>query len=94
MNYQEYITIDANKPGGKPCVRGLRITVYEVLDYLASDMGFCGGAQLTKVFKLPTLMNFSGKVFSQKAHPQRSKPLKRFTAFCRAQVTGLKPRCE
>ncbi len=40
MNYQEYITIDANKPGGKPCVRGLRITVYdyEVLDYLASDM--------------------------------------------------------
>lgn len=24
--------------GGKPCVRGLRITVYEVLEYLASDM--------------------------------------------------------
>ena len=38
MNYQDYITIDPNKRGGKPCVRGLRITVYEVLDYLASDM--------------------------------------------------------
>ena len=38
MNYQDYITIDANKRGGKPCVRGLRITVYEVLEYLASDM--------------------------------------------------------
>ncbi|HEV8188230.1 MAG TPA: DUF433 domain-containing protein [Pyrinomonadaceae bacterium] len=38
MNYQEYITIDPNKRGGKPCVRDLRITVYEVLEYLASDM--------------------------------------------------------
>lgn len=38
MNYHNYITIDPNKRGGKPCVRGLRITVYEVLDYLASDM--------------------------------------------------------
>lgn len=38
MNYRDYITIDPNKRGGKPCVRGLRITVYEVLDYLASDM--------------------------------------------------------
>ncbi len=38
MDYHDYITIDPNKRGGKPCVRGLRITVYEVLDYLASDM--------------------------------------------------------
>lgn len=38
MNYLDYITIDPNKRGGQPCVRGLRITVYEVLDYLASDM--------------------------------------------------------
>jgi uncharacterized protein (DUF433 family) len=38
MNYRDYITIDPNKRGGKPCVRGLRITVYEVLEYLASDM--------------------------------------------------------
>lgn len=38
MNYRDYITVEANKRGGKPCVRGLRITVYEVLEYLASDM--------------------------------------------------------
>jgi len=38
VNYRDYITIEPNKRGGKPCVRGLRITVYEVLDYLASDM--------------------------------------------------------
>ena len=38
MNYRKYITIEPNKRGGKPCVRGLRITVYEVLEYLASEM--------------------------------------------------------
>jgi uncharacterized protein (DUF433 family) len=38
MNYRNFITIEPNKRGGKPCVRGLRITVYEVLEYLASEM--------------------------------------------------------
>ena len=38
MNYQDYITIEPDKRGGKPCVRGLRITVDEVLEYLASGM--------------------------------------------------------
>jgi uncharacterized protein (DUF433 family) len=38
MNYSDIITIDPGKRGGKPCVRGLRITVYDVLEYLASGM--------------------------------------------------------
>ncbi len=38
MNYRDIITIEAGKRGGKPCIRGLRITVYEVLEYLASGM--------------------------------------------------------
>ncbi len=38
MNYRDYITIEPNKRGGKPCIRGLRITVYEVLEYMASGM--------------------------------------------------------
>jgi uncharacterized protein (DUF433 family) len=38
MNYRDIITIEPGKRGGKPCVRGLRITVYDVLDYLASGM--------------------------------------------------------
>jgi len=38
MSYRDYITTEPNKRGGKPCVRGLRITVYEVLEYLASEM--------------------------------------------------------
>jgi len=38
MSYRERITIEADKRGGKPCIRGLRITVYDVLEYLASGM--------------------------------------------------------
>lgn len=38
MNYQDRITIEPGKRGGKPCIRGLRITVSDVLDYLASGM--------------------------------------------------------
>lgn len=37
MNYKS-ITIELNKCGGKPCVRRMRITVYDVLEYLASGM--------------------------------------------------------
>jgi uncharacterized protein (DUF433 family) len=38
MGYSEIVTMDPGKRGGKPCVRGLRITVYDVLEYLASGM--------------------------------------------------------
>jgi uncharacterized protein (DUF433 family) len=38
MNYQDRITIEAGKRGGKPCIRGMRITVSDVLEYLASGM--------------------------------------------------------
>lgn len=38
VNYEHIITIEPGKRGGKPCIRGLRITVYDVLDYLAGGM--------------------------------------------------------
>ena len=38
MSYKDIITIEPDKRGGKPCIRGLRITVYDVLEYLASGM--------------------------------------------------------
>jgi len=38
MRYEEIITIEPGKRGGKPCIRGLRITVYDVLEYLAGGM--------------------------------------------------------
>ncbi len=38
MTYQDRISIEPGKRGGKPCIRGMRITVYDVLEYLASGM--------------------------------------------------------
>ena len=38
MNYRDRITIESDKRGGKPCIRGMRITVYDVLSYLAAGM--------------------------------------------------------
>lgn len=38
QDYRKIITIELDKRGGKPCVRGLRITVYDILGYLASGM--------------------------------------------------------
>lgn len=38
MNYSDRITIDPAIRSGKPTIRGLRITVYDILEYLASGM--------------------------------------------------------
>lgn len=38
IDYKGIITLEPDKRGGKPCIRGLRITVYDVLSYLAAGM--------------------------------------------------------
>ena len=38
VDYSKIITIEPGKRGGKPCIRGMRITVYDILEYLASGM--------------------------------------------------------
>ena len=38
QDYTGIITVEPGKRGGKPCIRGLRITVYDILEYLASGM--------------------------------------------------------
>ena len=38
MDYHPMITLEPGKRGGRPCIRGLRITVYDVLEHLASGM--------------------------------------------------------
>lgn len=38
MDYRDIITIEPGKRGGKACIRGLRVSVSDVLDYLASGM--------------------------------------------------------
>lgn len=35
-DYSDIITIEPGKRGGQPCIRGMRITVYDVLGYLAA----------------------------------------------------------
>jgi uncharacterized protein (DUF433 family) len=40
MEFKDIITIDPEKRSGKPCIRGLRITVSDVLEYLAGGMSF------------------------------------------------------
>ena len=38
MNWQDRISVNPAVRGGKPCIRGTRITVYDVLEYLAGGM--------------------------------------------------------
>ena len=38
MDYQDIISVEPGRRSGKPCVRGMRITVYDVLSYLAAGM--------------------------------------------------------
>ena len=38
MDYSNIITIEPGKRSGKPCIRGMRITVYDILEYLAGGM--------------------------------------------------------
>jgi uncharacterized protein (DUF433 family) len=38
IDYRDIITLEPDRRSGKPCIRGLRITVYDVLSYLAAGM--------------------------------------------------------
>ena len=38
MDYRQIITIEAGKRGGRPCIRGMRISVYDILGWLAAGM--------------------------------------------------------
>lgn len=38
VNYRKLITIEPGKRGGKPCIRNIRVTVYDILNWLASGM--------------------------------------------------------
>ena len=38
MDFRKIITVEPDKRSGQPCIRGMRLTVYDVLEYLASGM--------------------------------------------------------
>lgn len=52
INYKDIITIEPGKRSGQPCIRGMRITVYDVLEYLAGGMSveevLCDFPELTQ----------------------------------------------
>ena len=49
MDYRQFITVEPGKRGGKPCVRGLRISVGDVLGWVAAGMSF--GRKLWAIFR-------------------------------------------
>lgn len=57
MEYSKIITIEPDKRGGKPCIRGLRITVTDVLEYLAGGMS---AREIVKEFPDLTLEDVQG----------------------------------
>lgn len=38
IDYTKLLTIEPGKRSGQPCIRGMRMTVYDVLEYLAAGM--------------------------------------------------------
>jgi uncharacterized protein (DUF433 family) len=62
-NYHGIITIEPGKRSGKPCIRGLRITAYDVLEYLASGMS---EAEILEDF--PELSGKTSALVSQSTH--------------------------
>ncbi len=54
MDYREIITIEPGKRGGRPCIRGMRISVYDVLGWLAAGMS---NKQIIKDFPVLTLQD-------------------------------------
>jgi uncharacterized protein (DUF433 family) len=40
LEYKNHITIEPGTRSGKPCIKGTRITVYDILGYLASGMSY------------------------------------------------------
>jgi uncharacterized protein (DUF433 family) len=64
MEWRDRITVDPEVRSGKPCIRGTRITVYDILEYLASGMT-----------EEQILRNFPDLVRDDIAPPWRSPPL-------------------
>jgi uncharacterized protein (DUF433 family) len=47
MDYRNFITVEADKHGGKPCICAMRVTVYDVLEYMAGGMS---GTEIIQFF--------------------------------------------
>jgi uncharacterized protein (DUF433 family) len=57
MSYKDILTLEPGKRGSKPCIRGMRITVYDILSYLAAGMTH---DRILADFPLPNRRGHSG----------------------------------
>lgn len=60
MSWQERITVNPSVRSGKPCIKGTRITVYDILEYLAGGMSEDKAKVKTRLIP-PTEMSYSAK---------------------------------
>ncbi|MEH2354846.1 DUF433 domain-containing protein [Nostoc sp.] len=60
MNYHDIITLEPGKRSDKPCIRGMRITVYDILEYLAGGMTETEILEDFKALRAPSLAIFYG----------------------------------
>jgi len=83
MDDSSIITIEPGKRSGKPCIRGLRITVYDVLEYLASGMS---AEEILAYFpKLPANLGVLSVGEDQEGKLETSTPFKSFEVFVTAE---------
>jgi uncharacterized protein (DUF433 family) len=59
VDYSNIITIEPGKRSGKPCIRGLRITVQDVFEYLAGGMAPYSAAASASAFRCSTKSNLT-----------------------------------
>ena len=80
MDYSKIITIEPGKRSGKPCIRGMRITVYDILGYLASGMS---EAEILDDFSELTQDDIRASLAFAADSERRTKTLHGFVgAFC------------
>jgi uncharacterized protein (DUF433 family) len=71
MDYTSIITIEADKRSGKPCIRGTRMTVTDVLEYLAGGMS---PEEIVAEFPDLTLDDIRACLASSSRSAQASRP--------------------
>lgn len=91
--YQTIITIEADKRGGKPCIRGLRITVGDVLGWLAAGMSekeiLSAYPELTSDDIRASLAYAAGRENKMKPDPQLTDSLERRLKQMRGFLKGI-----
>lgn len=85
MNYHDIITIEPGKRSGKPCIRGMRITVYDILEYLAGGMT---EAEILEDFSELTLEDIKACLAFAADRENRNAAIPWFREATRGRIAG------